>query len=322
MNDARSLGRSVADMDGPGLDLHLAGREEGLQAQKVVGSLGKTAETRLLKTQVGQVHGRVLVIELSELALNLGAQRQRLDAADFGQVGSDLVLIDVGEHHDGLHGHKVQVIEMGALLVIHLHGAGGIALVHPSGDALHGLVLGGELLVALRILLKARQCLLDRGKVSQDKLGTNDLEVALGVGTAVGAHDVGVVEVTHDLADSVALADVCEELVAQAFALAGALHQTGDVNELDGGGHDTARMHDVGELLESLVRHGHDALVGLDGRKGIVRRQDVLLGERVEERRLAHVGQADDADGEGHVTPCSRKRTSIRADAKSIGRKL
>ena len=309
-------------MDGPGLDLHLAGRKERLQAQKVVGSLGQTAETRLLEAEVGQVHSRVLVVELGELALNLGAQRQRLDAADFGQVGGDLILVDVGEHHDGLHGHEVQVVEMGALLVIHLHGAGRVALVHPSSDALHGLVLGRKLLVALRILLKARQCLLNRGKVSQDKLGTNDLEVALGVGTAVGAHDVGVVEVTHDLADGIALTDVCEELVAQAFALAGALHQTGDVNELDGGGHDTARMHNVGEFLESLVRHGHDALVGLDGRKGIVRRQDVLLGERVEERRLAHVGQADDADGEGHVTPCSRKRASIRADAKSIRKEL
>ena len=40
-----------------------------------------------------------------------------------------------------------------------------------------------------------------------------------------------------------------------------------------------------------------DALIWLDGGKRIVGRQDVLLGQRVEQRRLAHIGQADDADG-------------------------
>ena len=322
VNDASCLGGGVADVDGPGLDLHLARREVGLQAQQVVGSLGQTAETRLFQAKVSQVHGRVFLIKLSELALDLGAQRQRLDAADFGKVGRDLVLVDVCKHHDGLHGHEVQVVEVGAFLIVHLHGASRVALVHPGSDALHGLVLGRELLVALRILLKARQGLLHRGKVGQNKLSADDVKVALGVGAAVGTHNVGILKVAHDLADGVALTNVRKELVAQALALAGTFYQTGDVNELDGCGHDAAGMHDVGKLLESLVRHGHDALVGLDSRKGIVRRQDVLLGERVEERRLAHVGQADDADGEGHVTPCSRKRASIRADAKSIRRKL
>ena len=43
-----------------------------------------------------------------------------------------------------------------------------------------------------------------------------------------------------------------------------------------------------------------DADVRLDGRERVVRREDVVLGQRVEEGRLARVGESDDADGECH----------------------
>ena len=45
--------------------------------------------------------------------------------------------------------------------------------------------------------------------------------------------DVGVLEAADDLDDRVDFADVGEELVAEPFALARALHQAGDVDELD-----------------------------------------------------------------------------------------
>ena len=46
--------------------------------------------------------------------------------------------------------------------------------------------------------------------------------------------DVRVLEAADHLHDGVHLADVREELVAEAFALARALHEAGDVHELDG----------------------------------------------------------------------------------------
>ena len=120
---------------------------------------------------------------------------------------------------DGLHGHEVQVADGLALLVAHLHVARGLALVHPCIQALGGLELEGELLVALGVLLKARQGLLDGAQVCQHELGADGLEVAFGVCAALAAHDVWVLEVAHDLADGVALADVCQELVAQDASL-------------------------------------------------------------------------------------------------------
>ena len=50
--------------------------------------------------------------------------------------------------------------------------------------------------------------------------------------------DVLVLEAPDDLDDGVDLADVGQELVAEAFALAGALDQPGDVHELDRRGND------------------------------------------------------------------------------------
>ena len=46
--------------------------------------------------------------------------------------------------------------------------------------------------------------------------------------------DVLVVEAAHHFDDGGAFADIAEELVAQAFALAGALHEAGDVHEVHG----------------------------------------------------------------------------------------
>ena len=52
-----------------------------------------------------------------------------------------------------------------------------------------------------------------------------------GIDLAVDVDDVGVIEHADDLGDGLGLADVGEELVAQAFALGRALDDAGDVHE-------------------------------------------------------------------------------------------
>ena len=60
------------------------------------------------------------------------------------------------------------------------------------------------------------------------------LDVGAGFDLAVDVGDVLVAEDPRHLADRVRLADVGEELVAQALALGGAPDDAGDVDELDG----------------------------------------------------------------------------------------
>ena len=160
--------------------------------------------------------------------------------------------------------------------------------------------LAASRLVAAGLLLQPRDRLLDGLQVGQDQLGLDRAEVGLRVHLAVDVGDVLVAEDARDLADRRGLADVGEELVAQSLALRGAADDAGDVHELHGRGQDLGRAEELGQRLEPLVGDADDADVGLDRRERVVRREHVVLGQRVEERRLARVGETDDADGESH----------------------
>src|SRR5690625_1256655 len=111
---------------------------------------------------------------------------------------------------------------------------------------------------------------------------------------------VSIVEHPDDLADRVGLANIGKELVAQTLALGRPLHDAGDVNEVDGCRQFTRRIEELGEGTEPRITDTDDADVGLDRGEWIVRREDVVLGEGVEQRGLADVGQPDDSDGESH----------------------
>ena len=56
----------------------------------------------------------------------------------------------------------------------------------------------------------------------------------------------------------------------------------------------------LGHRLQALVAHGHHRDVRLDRREGVVGRLRPRFRERVEERGLAGVGHADDADPGAH----------------------
>jgi hypothetical protein len=71
-----------------------------------------------------------------------------------------------------------------------------------------------------------------------------------GINAAADVGDVAVLKAAHDMHDGVHFADVAEEFVAEAFALARAFHEAGDVHELDGGGD----SFEEPEILESTAR--------------------------------------------------------------------
>jgi hypothetical protein len=78
------------------------------------------------------------------------------------------------------------------------------------------------------------------------------------------------------------LADVGEELVAQAFALRRALHDPGDVHEGHRRGQQSLGAEDAGELCEPGVGQVHDADIGLDRGERVVRCEHLVPGQCVE----------------------------------------
>ena len=160
------------------------------------------------------------------------------------------------------------------------------------------------------LVLGSRASFCSRGKrvldglqVGEDQLGVDRLDVVGRVDLAVDVDDVRVAERADDLADRVGLADVGEELVAQPLARARAADDAGDVDERHGGRNDLRRVVDLRQHGQPRVGHADHADVGLDGRERVVGREDVVLRQRVEQGRLADVGQADDADSESHGPP-------------------
>ncbi len=129
------------------------------------------------------------------------------------------------------------------------------------------------------------------------------------VDAALGVDDVLVAVRAHDVDDRVGLADVREEAVAEPLALVRARDEPGDVVEVDRVPDDLRGADRPRDLLQALVAHGHDGDVRLDRRERVVGRLRAGFRQRVEQRGLARVRHADDADPRAHA-PIARASTS------------
>ena len=98
----------------------------------------------------------------------------------------------------------------------------------------------------------------------------------------------------------ISLSYVGEELVTETLALACALYEPGDVDNLDGGWDDLGGMLNLVKHLESVVGDRYDAYVRLNGAEREVGRLGLSVREAVEKSRLADIGQADYAALECH----------------------
>ncbi len=260
----------------------------------------------------------LLVGELGDLALQLradGDDRRAFLRGIFAhtlqqRVVFEAMLAHVGDVERGLGGEQLQRLQQRHLVGAQPERADRVQAVErlldplEQRDDLHRFLVAGAQGLAEAVL-----GLLDRLHVGQRELGVDHLDVGDRVDLVVHVDHVAVLEAAHHVGDRVGLADVGEELVPEALALGGARDQAGDVDELDDRRDHLQRLVDGGELREARVGHFHHAHVRLDGAERIVLRGDAGLGERVEERRLADVGQADDAALQCHVViPLSVRR--------------
>ena len=148
-----------------------------------------------------------------------------------------------------------------------------------------------------------RHCALQRLQVSQDQLGLDDLDIGAGIDLTGHVGDVVVGEHPDHLADGVAFADVGQELVAEPGTLGRALDEAGDVDERHRRRDDALGCEKLRQLVQSRIGQRNDALVRFDRRERIVGRHHVVPGQRVEQRRLADVGQAHDSQAQAHGEP-------------------
>ena len=110
------------------------------------------------------------------------------------------------------------------------------------------------------------------------------------------AHHRVVLEGAEDEQDGVAVAQRAEEGVAEPLAAARALHERGDVDDLEAGVDELLRVRHRAEEVDPLVGHVRDADGGLDGGEGVGGDDRRRPGQGVEEARLAAVRQAHESE--------------------------
>ena len=174
--------------------------------------------------------------------------------------------------------------------------------------------LVAERLVELRLAFGLVESLLDRLEVGQGELELDDPEVLERVGRT---GDVVVDEGPQHEHDRVDLTDVGEELVAEAFTLRGALHQTADIDHLDRCVDDLLRLRHHRQPIEAIVGHPRDPDVRVLGGERVRRSQCTSAGECVVERRLASIGQSDETEAFHEVEQATERRGSGRRGPKT-----
>ena len=312
MDLSGSLGGLGALFNGPGTALVLAIGEEGDEAQEIIAALDQPVKTRLFHPQLREEHGPLLgVVQLGDVLLQLGADRQHLGSLLLGQsldivkigVGiavSEARLIHIGGVDNGLAAQEVGGGEQGGVILVAGEGAGGLAGVQMLRQGLEYLGLMEEFLVALGGLGRLIHAAIHHFQIGHDQLQIDGLNVAQGVHGDIGAgigyhmHNVFIVKAADHMNNGVGAADVLQELITQTRALAGSLDQARDVHELNDRRGLFIRLIHLSQLIQPRIRHRHHAHIGLDGAEGVVSALGAGVGDGVKEGGLAYIGQADD----------------------------
>ena len=274
----------------------------------MVAQLYQPVEAALFKAHVLEEHLLVLRVELGDFLLGLGADDQHLRTLGLGDcthllhqrqrafILAHVALGDVGGVNDFFHrqqkpalGHFQQLFGKGG-------GAGGLALVHVGKKDIGALQLVLKLLFAVAHQMRGLFAAAGDGfDIGENQLGLDGVDIAGGIDAAIHMDDVFILKAAHHMDDGVHLADVGEELVAQALAVARALDQAGDVHEFQRGRGVFFGVVHLREHVQPFVRHGDHAGVRLDGAKRVIRRLRARAGDGVKQRALADVRQTDNA---------------------------
>ena len=308
--------------NGPGPRLLGPDGEIGLQMQERIARADQPVETRLLQPHLRQEHRLLGRVKLGDLLLDPGrdhhmrialGRRHRRHPVRMGIALRRLSLLHVADIEHGLCGQKLQEPPAPPVLLGHADRARRPACLQRLPRRLEQPVLVERLLVAaLDLAGQVRKPLLDRLQIGQHQLGLDRGRIRDRVDTPLDMGDVVILETAQHMGDRIDLADIGQELVAQALALRGALHQPRDVDKGHPRRNHLARLGDGGQRLEPRIGDRDIADIGLDRAEGEIRG---LCGggprQRVEERRLAHIRQSDDSHAKAHAdSPGSASRRS------------
>ena len=215
----------------------------------------------------------LITLEFGDILFGLGSNHQQLSVLildglthllHIGVAGLDAALIHIAHVEHGLGGEQEQVMRnLFLILGLKRYSAGRFALKQDVTVCIEHIAYYLGLLIAYGSLLgHLLQTLVNGLKVLYLELCIDDFLIADRIDCSVHMCHVLIVKAAQHMYNCVALADVAQELVAQTFALAGAFYQSCYIDNLNGGGNDSARMNQLCQLGQTFIRNGYGSYVG------------------------------------------------------------
>ena len=210
---------------------------------------------------------------------------------------SNLALRNVGNVQHRLHGQQMQLAQELLLLLGKTKTACRHSLGQTSHNLFHNSLLQLNLLIAgLCQLHQTLLTLFNRFHICQAQLSVDDFNIAQRVNAALNVGDVAILKAAYNLSYSVHLADVGQELVAQAFALACALNQTGNIHKAHSCRNNFFGFEHLAQYVQTLVRNIYNANVWLNGAERIVGSLSASLSNCIKQGTFAYVRQANNTN--------------------------
>jgi len=139
-------------------------------------------------------------------------------------------------------------------------------------------------------------------QVRQHQLGLDRGGVPHRIDPVIHMRDAAVLEAAQHMGDRVDLAYICQKPVSEPVTPARSFDQPRDVDKGYPGGNRPPRAGDAREGVKARVGNRHLADIGIDRAERKIRRlRHRRPRQRVEQRRLAHVGKPNDSGTKPHA---------------------
>lgn len=308
---SRAWGKS-AGRNCPGAGFFRTNGEVGFQVQQIVAGADQAVQPCFFQTHFTEEEISFFAVELADFFFDLGTDHYvgcALCAGHFCYAGGKFVagcgapLINVANVKHRLCGEKLEQLPGALILFIHLDHARGLAIFKCGQcGAQKAILLGGLFIPAAQLAHQPLKALFDAFDVGEHQLGFDNFGILNRIDPAFHMGNIAIFKAAQHVGDGIHFADICEKLVAQPFAFAGAFYKAGDVYKRHPGWNDLRGIRDLCQSVEARIGHGHIPDIRFNGaEREICGLGGCGFGERIEKGGFPHIWQTYDAHFEAHA---------------------
>ncbi len=138
-------------------------------------------------------------------------------------------------------------------------------------------------------------------QIGKSQFSIDSVNIISGINFTSNMDDIVIFKATHYMANRFGFTNIGQELVTQPFTFRGPFYQACDIHELHRGWQNALRFYNLGQLVQTRIRHWHHTRIGFNGTEREVSGFNTRLCQRVEQGGFTNVRQAHNTAFESHV---------------------